>query len=100
MTTSWSASTAAAPNSETTFLLVQEIVDEENYNRLTDNLRGLHSICLGGTDKVRLIFSAESAPELSRRIFSGLSNHSKAVLVPISDFWFSPTSAVQQAAHS
>jgi len=91
--TTRSASTGATSNSENTFLLVQEIVDEENYNRLTANLRGLHSICLGGNDKVRLIFSPEPAGELSRKIFFGLAKDSKAMLVPLSDFGLSPKSA-------
>jgi hypothetical protein len=98
MMTTGSTLTAAALKPEHTFLLVQEIVDEENYNLLTANLRGVHSICLGGNDKVRLIFSPEEAAELSRKIFLGLAKGSKAMLVPLSDFGISPTSVPAQQA--
>ena len=82
----------AAPERHNTFLLVQEIVDEENYNRLTRNVESLHSLCVGGTDKVRLIFSDEPPAALSQRVFNGLDEHSKAALVLLSNCGFSPGS--------
>ncbi len=57
----------AALEPQNTFLLVQEIVDEENYNRLTRNVEPLHTVCVGGTDKVRLIFSNEPPSTLSQK---------------------------------
>jgi len=81
---------SAAPVPQNTFLLVQEIVDEENYNRLTRNLQSLHTLCVGGTDKVRLIFSSEPAASLSQKIFSGVDPRSKATLLLLSNSGFSP----------
>ncbi len=74
------------------FLLVQEIVDEDNYNRLTNNLRGLHSICVGANDKIRLIFSDDELAELSRKVFAGVDPASKTMLVLLSDSALSPNS--------
>jgi hypothetical protein len=90
------ASQSAAPQPQSTFLLVQEIMDEDNYVRLTRNLRALHSLCLGESDKVRLIFSDEPAAKLSEKVFKDVDRESKAMLVPLSDFGFSPKSFMGQ----
>ncbi len=88
----------AAPEPQNTFLLVQEIVDEENYNRLTRNIESLHTLCVGGTDKVRLIFSNEPPASLSRRVFNGVDRRSKATLVLLSGAGFSPAGALTPAS--
>ncbi len=92
-----SACSSAATQPQKTFLLVQEIVDETNYNRLTNNVQGLHSICVGGTDKGRLIFSHETAASLSKKIFAGLDQRSKAMLLLLCDSGFSPSSVLTPA---
>ncbi len=84
----------AAPEPQNTFLLVQEIVDEENYNRLTRNVESLHTVCLGGSDKVRLIFSNEPPASLSQKVFNGVDRRSKATLVLLSNNGFSPACAL------
>ncbi|HEY5914444.1 MAG TPA: hypothetical protein VJA21_27965 [Verrucomicrobiae bacterium] len=86
------ASQTTAPEPQNTFLLVQEIVDEENYNRLSRNVESLHTLCVGGTDKVRLIFSDEPAATISRKVFNGVDHHSKAMLLLLSHGGFSPGS--------
>jgi hypothetical protein len=83
---------AAQP--EHTFLLVQEIVDEANYNRLTSNLQNLHTLCLGGSDKVRLVFSDETPAKLSAKVFDGLDPRSKATLLLLSEAGFGPASVL------
>jgi hypothetical protein len=93
-----SSSPPGASLPQNTFLLVQEIVDEENYDRLTRNLQSLHTMCVGGTDKVRLIFSNEPAANLSQKIFSGVDPRSKATLLLLSNCGFSP--AVTRTAAS
>lgn len=89
-----SASPGAAPQPQNTFLLVQEIVDEDNYTRLTNNVQTLHTLCVGGTDKVRLIFSDEAPGSLSRKVFQGLDQNSKATLLLLSNSGFSPNSFI------
>jgi hypothetical protein len=79
------ASQSAAPQAQNTFLLVQEIVDEPNYNRLTSNVQNLHTLCLGGSDKVRLIFTDEPPAAVSSKVFAGVDQNSKAMLVLLSD---------------
>ena len=88
----------AAPEPQNTFLLVQEIVDEENYNRLTRNVELLHTVCVGGTDKVRLIFSNEPPSTLSQKVFSGVDRRSKATLVLLSNAGFSPATLLTVAS--
>lgn len=85
-----SGSQKMVPEPHRTFLLVQEIVDEENYTRLTHNLESFHTVCVGGTDKVRLIFSDEPPATLSEKVFQGLNERSKVTLVLLSNFGFSP----------
>ncbi len=100
MLNAFSASQPAAPEPQNTFLLVQEIVDEENYNRLTRNVESLHTLCLGGNDKVRLIFSNDPPATLSQRVFNGVDEHSKAMLVLLSNCGFSPHSLLSTATAS
>src|SRR5512140_618036 len=95
---SWPASQRAAPEPQNMFLLVQEIVDEENYNRLTRNVEALHTVCVGGTDKVRLIFSNEPPATLSKKVFSGVDCRSKATLVLLSNGGFSPATLLTAAS--
>ncbi len=90
MVNALSSSQKAAPEPHNTFLLVQEIVDEENYNRLTRNVQCLHTVCVGGSDKVRLIFSDEPPAAVSQKVFNGLDKRSKATLVLLSNCGFSP----------
>jgi hypothetical protein len=85
-----SGSHRAAPEPQNTFLLVQEIVDEENYLRLTNNLESMHTLCVGGSDKVRLIFSQEPPATVSEKVFQGVAQHSRAVLLLLSNCGFSP----------
>ncbi len=84
----------AAPQPHKTFLLVQEIVDEVNYNRLTSNVRELHTLCLGSNDKVRLIFSDEAPERLSKKVFHGLDRQSKAMLMLLCERGLSPNSVM------
>jgi hypothetical protein len=90
------ASTAAS-QPRNTFLLVQEIVDEVNYNRLTENIRGLHTLCLGESDKVRLVFSDDPPDRLSMKVFDGLDRQSKALLMLLCDRGVSPRSMMTPA---
>ncbi len=85
-----SGSQSAAPQPQNTFLLVQEIVDEDNYVRLTRNLQSLHSLCLGESDKVRLIFSSDAPEALSQKVFKDVDRESKAMLMLLSESGFSP----------
>lgn len=85
---------AAVHQPHNTFLLVQEIVDEVNYNRLTENVQSMHTLCVGGTDKVRLIFSDDTPGSLSRKIFEGLDRNSKATLLLLSSSGLSPGSCL------
>ena len=94
------ASPSAASQPQNTFLLVQEIVDEDNYKRLTRNVQPLHTLCLGGSDKVRLIFSNEAPATLSQKVFNGLDRQSKAMLVLLSNNGFSPSSMLTPAARA
>ncbi len=89
-----SATKQTAPQPEHTFLLVQEIVDEANYNRLSSNVQNLHSLCLGGSDKVRLIFSNETPAKLSAKVFDGLDPRSNATLLLLSESGFRPESVL------
>ena len=89
-----STSPGAAVLPHNTFLLVQEIVDEVNYNRLTENVQSLHTLCVGDTDKVRLIFSDDTPGSLSQKIFQGLDQHSKATLLLLSTSALCPGSCV------
>ncbi len=84
------AAQKAAPQPLNTFLLVQEIVDEANYVRLTDNMRNLHTVCVGGSDKVRLIFSDDPPATLSEKVFNGMDPQSKVVLMLLASNGFSP----------
>ncbi len=68
-----------------TFLLVQEIPDEPTFNRLLDNLKHLKAFPLGTSDKVLIIISSESHQDLARRVFAGLGEKAKALLVPLAD---------------
>ncbi len=95
-----SGSQKREPEPHKTFLLVQEIVDEENYNRLTRNLASFHTVCVGGTDKVRLIFSDEPPATLSEKVFEGLNERSKVTLVLLSNFGFSPACALTTGSGS
>ena len=88
---------SVAPQPQNTFLLVQEIVDEDNYNRLTANVHDLHTLCVG-TDKVRLIFTDEPPATLSRKVFNGVDRNSKAMLVLLSNTGFSPGSLMSPIA--
>ncbi len=88
----------SAPEPQNTFLLVQEIADEENYIRLTRNVESLHTLCVGGTDKVRLIFSNEPPASLSRKVFSGVDRRSKATLMLLSSAGFSPAGTPSPAS--
>ena len=90
MATVLTRSQKAAPELHNMFLLVQEIVDEENYNRLTRNVESFHTLCVGGSDKVRLIFSDESPASVSQKVFEGLDQRSKVTLVLLSNAGFSP----------
>ena len=90
MANALSGSPKAAPEPHNMYLLVQEIVDEDNYDRLTLNLAALHTVCVGGTDRVRLIFSDEPPASVSERVFEGLDHHSKVTLVLLSNSGFSP----------
>jgi hypothetical protein len=90
MVNALSASRKAAPQPQNTFLLVQEIADEANYNRLTNNVEGLHTLCIGGSDKVRLIFTDDPPAALSEKVFCGLDPQSKAMLMLLAKTEFSP----------
>ena len=87
----------AATEPQNTFLLVQEIVDEENYDRLTHNVESLHTVCLGESDKVRLIFSAETPASLSQKVFNGVDRRSKATLLLLSNSGFCPAGPLTAA---
>ncbi len=100
MVTALSASQKAAPQPQNTFLLVQEIVDEVNYNRLTHNIEGMHTLCLGSADKVRLIFSEETPAALSRKVFQGLDRESKATLLLLCNSGFSPGCLLTPSSHT
>ncbi len=100
MSNASSGSQNAAPDPQHTFLLVQEIVDEENYNRLTRNVESMHTVCVGGTDKVRLIFSNEPPATLSQKVFRGVDHHSKAMLVLLSNCGFSPGTMLTSSANA
>jgi hypothetical protein len=93
-----SASQSAASQAQNTFLLVQEIMDEPNYTRLTSNVQNLHTLCLGGSDKVRLIFTEEPPAAVSQKVFDGVDQNSKAMLVLLSDCALSPKSFFSPAA--
>jgi hypothetical protein len=86
-----------APQVQNTFLLVQEIVDEDNYNRLTANVHDLHTLCVGN-DKVRLIFTDEAPATLSQKVFNGVDRNSKAMLVLLSNNGISPGSLMSPMA--
>lgn len=94
MTNALSPQRAAALQPQKIFLLVQEIVDEPNYLKLTNNVLPLHTLCVGETDKVRLIFSNEAPAKLSQMVFSGLDPNSKAMLMLISDSGIAPASVM------
>jgi hypothetical protein len=85
------ASQPALGQREHAFLLVQEIADEANYDRLTTNVKNLHTLCLSGNDKVRLIFSDETAASLSAKVFEGVDPRSKAMLLLLSESFFLPS---------
>ncbi len=74
-----------AQNPMHTFLLVQEIPDEPTFNRLVENLKHLKAFPLGTSEKVLIIISPESHEDLARRVFDGLDQKVKALLVPLAD---------------
>ncbi len=88
MVSALSTPQSSALRAQNTFLLVQEIVDEPNYNRLTRNVQDLHTLCVGGSDKVRLIFTDEPLSAVSKKVFEGLDQNSKAMLILLSDCAF------------
>ncbi len=100
MSSALSTSQGAAPTPQNMYLLVQEIVDEENYSVLTKNVQSLHTLCVGGTDKVRLIFSAEPPAKVSEKVFKGVNQRSKATLVLLSSAGLSPASVLSGATAS